>query len=1071
MQKEKRGIHNIDFLKMFKRSLAASLAVFIFGMQSSYAANINAGNGYNTTVTTDGSTTNITGGLLNGDTGFHHFTDFELNNGETANLYFTDGANKYVNMVDKQVSINGIFNSYKSGAIGGNVIFVSPLGMIVGSSGVINVGSLQTITPVLGTYNGLLNLGKNISWSDISSLKSDSSDSSTEINGKIFASGGIDISDGKSVKIGNNAEIVSGFNQNGFAKTTVAGFNMSDIVNSDGIVTADYMTTDTANGIKILAANITSGGSTGQALIQSSGDVNLDVSSTGGITLGAQVSSGKDINIGKNSSNSIRTIVLNKNINATGDVNLTSNLSITQNKNSNINSNKFNATSSIMTVNGNVTAKNGININEGNPGTNFTQAYTSEIVNTTSGDINVRSLSATTNKITNQAANGNINLYGDLTLKNTIKTQDGSISVTGIGLNPMTQTSNDVLAFDSAKHLDITAYSDVGTSTQAINVAVKGDVKAVGNTENALYLSSKGTDLNVSSITDTNKISLTSDKAINLKQNVEANDSITLNAQTGVTQATESSLYSGGSGGINITNQTSGNVTLTQVTSSGGQINVTNNSDSGSVVLISNINSDKTVSIASKNGITQQATSNIVVDGTASDSINLTNTGSGDIKLNNISNTNGNIVVNNSQGTAPVPGNVIASGTLSTTNGYVDISSGGAYTQTGSVTAGGSNASGNSVTVAAQNDATIAQITATNGIKLTADNVILNNLVKSNTGAINIDTTKSITQTSDTKSLDAAGLITLNAGTDIGSKDKNIIFSSPTGILATAGGGVNITGIDSNIELNNITAGTDYNITTTGTGDIVVNKDLSNVQGDFSLTTDKDLTINDNIGALGDITLTTNNGDIILNAVVTSVNEGISLTAQGGIYQKDTFNNTSLIANKDIHLIAQTKDVGAVTKSILMESAGQVYVDGGNVFIESPKTLNIAAVNSEKTNPTGVVSIKTNNSTDGNINLNGLVKGSQITLDASQGITQTTATKTHDNTGALNLKTANGDIGTTEKAIVFSADTVSADSSKSVILKGIDSDIKTAAITANENIDLATEITSPSVEKGKIIIH
>ena len=221
MPKDKKSKNNIDFLKLFKKSLAVSLMACIFGVQTSYATNITAGPGYGTNVDTSGNTTNISGGLLNGDTGFHHFTDFNLSAGDIANLIFAQGANRYVNLVDSQISIYGIFNAIKGSGIGGDVIFVSPAGMIVGASGVMNVGSLQTITPAQGTYNSLLGLGTGISYDNISNLSSEGSNASVNIQGKIFASDNIDLSAGNSVILAPNSALVTGFNQDGFNKTRI----------------------------------------------------------------------------------------------------------------------------------------------------------------------------------------------------------------------------------------------------------------------------------------------------------------------------------------------------------------------------------------------------------------------------------------------------------------------------------------------------------------------------------------------------------------------------------------------------------------------------------------------------------------------------------------------------------------------------------------------------------------------------------------------------------------------------------------------------------------------------------
>ena len=78
--KKTNGAQNgdIDFLEIFKKSLALSFTVFLFGVQQSYANNnITPGGNYGTQI--EGGNTNnttITGGTINNGTGFHHFDQF-----------------------------------------------------------------------------------------------------------------------------------------------------------------------------------------------------------------------------------------------------------------------------------------------------------------------------------------------------------------------------------------------------------------------------------------------------------------------------------------------------------------------------------------------------------------------------------------------------------------------------------------------------------------------------------------------------------------------------------------------------------------------------------------------------------------------------------------------------------------------------------------------------------------------------------------------------------------------------------------------------------------------------------
>ena len=103
-----------------------------------------------TAIAVNGNVTDITTGTVRGQTGFNSFSHFQVGNGNTVNLYVPSGASNLVNLVhDSRVVINGTLNGVLTDGnrIGGNIIFADPHGMVVGSSGVINVGSLTITTP------------------------------------------------------------------------------------------------------------------------------------------------------------------------------------------------------------------------------------------------------------------------------------------------------------------------------------------------------------------------------------------------------------------------------------------------------------------------------------------------------------------------------------------------------------------------------------------------------------------------------------------------------------------------------------------------------------------------------------------------------------------------------------------------------------------------------------------------------------------------------------------------------------------------------------------------------------
>ena len=100
---------------------------------------------------------NIDAVNISGNTGFRHYQKFELYNKDIVNLLFRKGDKNYsnfVNLVDNKVIINSLVNTMRGNDFfNGHAIFVSPGGVVIGASGVLNVGALSLITPSQNTYN------------------------------------------------------------------------------------------------------------------------------------------------------------------------------------------------------------------------------------------------------------------------------------------------------------------------------------------------------------------------------------------------------------------------------------------------------------------------------------------------------------------------------------------------------------------------------------------------------------------------------------------------------------------------------------------------------------------------------------------------------------------------------------------------------------------------------------------------------------------------------------------------------------------------------------------------------
>ena len=110
-----------------------------------------------TQVIQSGSVYDVYTNTVRGNTGFNSFSTFDVYAETTANLHLADGTGKLINVVrDSSSHIDGVLNSYKDGRIGGDVYFLNPHGIIVGKTGVINVGSISMSTPTAAFVEQLI---------------------------------------------------------------------------------------------------------------------------------------------------------------------------------------------------------------------------------------------------------------------------------------------------------------------------------------------------------------------------------------------------------------------------------------------------------------------------------------------------------------------------------------------------------------------------------------------------------------------------------------------------------------------------------------------------------------------------------------------------------------------------------------------------------------------------------------------------------------------------------------------------------------------------------------------------
>ena len=218
-----------------------------------YASNISIDNRTATQVDVKGNVTDIHTDTFRGQNAFNSFKDFNVTNGEIVNLHFSNinntmTATNLLNYVSggHSSNIDGMLNGIKNGQIGGNVFLLNPYGIMVGKTGVINVGSLTAVTPSPGKMDDFLNNtlngqgGTSTYWStfnpnDWVKTVPLSADGSIVVQGKINAASGVSV---RATDFSNTGTISSG------ASFTTVKPDFSDVVNANGLASGTKIAVD-----------------------------------------------------------------------------------------------------------------------------------------------------------------------------------------------------------------------------------------------------------------------------------------------------------------------------------------------------------------------------------------------------------------------------------------------------------------------------------------------------------------------------------------------------------------------------------------------------------------------------------------------------------------------------------------------------------------------------------------------------------------------------------------------------------------------------------------------------------
>lgn len=203
-----------------------------------------------------GGTFNIDPAQINGDVGYRKYNNFTVGEGDVANLIFkyqnTKDINTFINLVQNGVNVNGILNTMRDGNFyNGHAVFISPNGLTVGASGVLNVGTLSVTTPTPTAYNKLLTeyaAGNYENINNVSHLLNGETNAGTiSIDGKVFARNGVQLR-GSDINVGVNGGILNGVNTTEtFSTQARAAELFNTLVNTTGIQNASAFTQNGSN--------------------------------------------------------------------------------------------------------------------------------------------------------------------------------------------------------------------------------------------------------------------------------------------------------------------------------------------------------------------------------------------------------------------------------------------------------------------------------------------------------------------------------------------------------------------------------------------------------------------------------------------------------------------------------------------------------------------------------------------------------------------------------------------------------------------------------------------------------
>ncbi len=266
--------------KQVKKGISLVLCLLLFTSNFAYAGQIVIDNKTATTITIVGDVTDVTTSTILGNSALNSFKEFHVQEGKTVNLYVPSEAENLLNLVhsSSRSRIDGLLNSIQDGEIGGNVFFLNPHGMLVGTQGSINVGTLTVLTPTSEFMNSFFDSPYNPNKQAISQTLT--GDIPIDRYGLITISGKINAIDDivlASGEVENSGLIASG-------AVFMPTIDFSDVVNTNNLASGSAILTSEGK-IQIGADNVSNTGT----IFSSGGSVEIRGASSVQLTNNAVV--------------------------------------------------------------------------------------------------------------------------------------------------------------------------------------------------------------------------------------------------------------------------------------------------------------------------------------------------------------------------------------------------------------------------------------------------------------------------------------------------------------------------------------------------------------------------------------------------------------------------------------------------------------------------------------------------------------------------------------------------------------------------------------------------------------